>query len=50
MKQSGVQLTEPEKRIEEKVYTRVIMAKWLWVCDDLLSEEECSRMIEHFKE
>ena len=26
------------------------MAKWLWVCDDLLSEEECSRMLEHFKE
>ena len=25
------------------------MAKWLWVCDDLLSEEECERVIEHFK-
>ena len=26
------------------------MAKWLWVCDELLSGEECERMIEHFKE
>ena len=25
------------------------MSKWLWVCDDLLSEEECEKMIEHFK-
>ena len=41
-------MTEPEKKIEEKEYTQVTMAKWLWVCDDLLSEE-CSEMIEHFK-
>ena len=26
------------------------MSKWLWVCEDLLSEEECCRIMEHLSE